>query len=212
MKRFKKILVGVDLSWIESSGTEDLSTPNAEAVRQALWLAKLNSASVHFLFALELSASAQQLLSGSSADESKENDPEKRFAELVAKAWETGSVAESRGVIEESRVELIRQVVRKQQNRLDELVTKAREEGVDGGTATWYVGKSWLELIRQVLRKQHDLVLVGTRHVGAIKGFFLGSTGIKLLRKCPCAVWVTQPRTGQAIRFHSRCPRLTGGR
>ena len=59
------------------------------------------------------------------------------------------------------------------------------------------VGKSWLELIRQVLRNQHDLVLVGTRHMGAIQGFFVGSTGIKLLRKCPCAVWVTQPRTGQ---------------
>ncbi len=198
MKRFKKILVGVDLSWIESSGTEDLSAPNAEAVRQALWLAKLNSASVHFLFALELSASAQQLLSGSSADESQGNDPEKRFAELVAKAGETGAVAESRGVIEESRVELIRQVVRKQQNRLDGLVTKAREEGITANSHV-VVGTSWLELIRQVLRKQHDLVLVGTRHMGAIKGFFLGSTGIKLLRKCPCAVWVTQPRTGQAF-------------
>ena len=59
------------------------------------------------------------------------------------------------------------------------------------------IGKSWVELIRQVLRKQHDLVLVGTRHVSAIQGFFLGSTGIKLLRKCPCAVWVTQPPVDQ---------------
>ena len=86
MKRFKKILVGVDLSWIDSSGTEDLSVPNAEAVRQALWLAKLNSASVDFLFSLELSASAQQLISESGTDESTiVNDPEHRLAELVAK-------------------------------------------------------------------------------------------------------------------------------
>ena len=39
MKRFKKILVGVDLSWGDRFVSEVLSAPNAEAVRQALWLA-----------------------------------------------------------------------------------------------------------------------------------------------------------------------------
>lgn len=46
MKRFNKVLVGVDLSWGDRSVSEKLSAPNAEAVRQAVWLAKLNSASV----------------------------------------------------------------------------------------------------------------------------------------------------------------------
>lgn len=160
MKRFGKILVGVDLSWGDGFVADKLSEPNAEAVRQALWLAQLNSASIDFLFSLDLSARAQQMMSESSTDESTVFDnAENRLAELVAKARDVGIVADSHVV----------------------------------------VGKSWLELIRQVLRKQHDLVLVGTRHMGAIKGFILGSTGIKLLRKCPCAVWVTQSLADQEL-------------
>ena len=158
MKRFRKILVGVNLSGGDCFVADELSEPNAEAVRQALWLAKLNSASIDFLFSLDLSAKAQQLISESSTNEfTVLGEAEKRLAELVAKAREDGIAAASHVV----------------------------------------VGKSWLELIRQVIHKQHDLVLVGTRHMGAIQGFFLGSTGIKLLRKCPCAVWVTQPRADQ---------------
>lgn len=158
MKRFKKILVGVDLSWGDRFVTEELSPPNAEAVRQAFWLAKLNSASISFVFALDLSAKAQEVISESSTDEST--------------------------VLAEAR------------DRLAVIVENARKEGIAADSQV-VVGKTWLELIRQVLRKQHDLVLVGTRHMSAIQGFFLGSTGIKLLRKCPCAVWVTQPLAGQ---------------
>jgi universal stress protein E len=154
MKRFRKILVGVDLSWGDGFVAEALSEPNAEAVRQALWLAQLNSASIDFVFSLDLSATAQRLLAESSADE--------------------------RTILEEA------------QNRLAPLVAKARQVGVAAGSQV-VVGKSWLELIRLVLRNQHDLVLVGTRHRGGFQGCFLGSTGIKLLRKCPCAVWVTRP-------------------
>ena len=173
MKRFKKILVGVDLSWGDRFVSEELSAPNAEAVRQALWLAKLNSASIDFLFSLELSAKAQELISESSTDETTVlSQAKERLAVLVENAQAAGVAAESHVV----------------------------------------VGKSWLELIRQVIRKQHDMVLVGTRHMGAIKGFFLGSTGIKLLRKCPCAVWVTQPLVDQefdSIQFslHMTCGR-----
>jgi universal stress protein E len=158
MKRFKKILVGVDLSWGDCFVADELSEPNAEAVRQALWLGQLNSASVDFLFSLDLSAKAQQLIAESNTDETI--------------------------VLDEA------------ENRLAELVAKARHEGVDADSHV-VAGKSWLELIRQVHRNQHDLVLVGTRHMSAMRGFFLGSTAIKLLRKCPCAVWVTQPRAGQ---------------
>lgn len=56
MKRFRKILVGVDLSWGDRLVADELSAPNAEAVRQALRLAQLNSASIDFLFSLDLSA------------------------------------------------------------------------------------------------------------------------------------------------------------
>jgi len=161
MKRFKNILVGVDLSWGDRAVAEELSEPNAEAVRQALWLAKLNSASVHFLFSLELSSKTQQLISQSSDTESS--------------------------VIDEA------------EDRLSKMVAEVRAQGI-AAEGQVVVGKSWVEMIQQVLRNRHDLVLVGTRHLGALQGFLLGSTAIKLLRKCPCAVWVTQPRPNQECK------------
>ncbi len=160
MKRFQKILVGVDLSWGDRFVSDELSPPNAEAVQRAMWLAKSNSASIDFLFSLDLSATAQEMLLESTTDRSTiVQEAEERLAEIAAKAHEEGVTAHSHVVI----------------------------------------GKSWLELIRRVLHGKHDLVVVGTRHLGAIQGFLLGSTGIKLLRKCPCPVWVTEPRANQQV-------------
>jgi universal stress protein E len=160
MKRFKRILVGVDLSWGDRFVADELSEPNAEAVRQALWLAKLNSATVDFFFSIELSEKAQLLISRSTVDEPNVlSHAMDRLAKLVAMAKEEGVLAESHVV----------------------------------------VGKSWLELIHQVLRNQNDLVIVGTRHQGAIRGMLVGSTGTKLLRKCPCPVWVTHPAADRKV-------------
>ena len=154
MKRFKKILVGVDLSWGDRFVSEELTPPNEEAVRKALWLAERNSASIDFLFSLDLSAKAQELISACNEYEATVlSEAKERMALLVEKARDKGIVAESHVV----------------------------------------VGKSWLELIRQVLRNDHDLVIVGTRQLGAVQSTFLGSTGIKLLRNCPCPVWITRP-------------------
>lgn len=82
---------------------------------------------------------------------------------------------------------------------LNELAARATTEGVTAGIELRF-GKSWLELIRQVLRNEHDLVVAGTRHRGARQGFLMGSTGIKLLRKCPCPVWITQPQPEKEIK------------
>jgi len=89
-------------------------------------------------------------------------------------------------------------VVDQAQGRLKQLVAQAADKGV-AATGRVVIGKSWVEIIRQVLRGNHDLVIVGTRHFGAVRGFLVGSTGIKLFRKCPCPVWVTQPQPGQQI-------------
>jgi universal stress protein E len=74
----------------------------------------------------------------------------------------------------------------------------ARKEGLAAESLV-VAGKSWVEMIRQVLRDNHDLVIVGTRHLSPVKSFLVGSTGIKLLRKCPCPVWVTQPQPERRI-------------
>lgn len=79
------------------------------------------------------------------------------------------------------------------EDRMRGLVREAREQGI---TATGQVvfGRSWLALIREVLGGEYDLVMVGTRQLGAVKSVLLGSIGIQLLRKCPCPVWISKDR------------------
>jgi nucleotide-binding universal stress UspA family protein len=76
---------------------------------------------------------------------------------------------------------------------LSKLVDDARKQGVAAEHRVT-VGKSWVELIRQVLKGDHDLLIAGTRRFGMWRSMLLGSTGMKLLRQCPCPVWITQPQ------------------
>ncbi|MCA9012323.1 MAG: universal stress protein [Planctomycetaceae bacterium] len=78
---------------------------------------------------------------------------------------------------------------------LSQLVQRAAQRGVSA-EARVVMGKSWLKLIQEVLKHQHDLVIVGTRHEGMVDRVLFGSTAMKLLRKCPCPVWVTKPSNG----------------
>lgn len=52
--------------------------------------------------------------------------------------------------------------------------------------------RAWLEIIRAVQRGEADLVLVA-RHNLPGGGLGLGSVTRKLMRKCPCPVWVVKP-------------------
>ncbi|HWG43555.1 MAG TPA: universal stress protein [Gemmataceae bacterium] len=75
---------------------------------------------------------------------------------------------------------------------LDNLVRQAETQGIKAGKKL-ALGGSWLELIRQVLRDKHDLLLVGTRDRKGLGRMIFGSTAIKLVRRCPCPVWVAKP-------------------
>ncbi|HVX12200.1 MAG TPA: universal stress protein [Pirellulales bacterium] len=75
---------------------------------------------------------------------------------------------------------------------LDDLVQRAKDRGLVAD-AKLVAGEGWVEIIREVLHGGHDLVVVGTRNVGAIQRFLFGSTAMRLLHNCPCPVWVTRP-------------------
>ena len=161
MRRFKNILLGIDLSQGDRFVSTDLPPPSLEAVERALWLAKANSARLTYFYALDVSPATQRMIESSDGG-----------GETI--------VAEARSI-------------------LNELAERARDQGVTAHVEVRF-GKSWLELIRQVLRSDHDLVIAGTRHLGSLPGFLLGSTGMKLLRKCPVPVWITQPRESSEIK------------
>jgi universal stress protein E len=75
---------------------------------------------------------------------------------------------------------------------LSDLVQQARARGIEAENKL-ALGRSWLEIIRQVLRDKHDLLLVGTRDRTGLGRMIFGSTAIKLVRRCPCPVWVAKP-------------------
>jgi universal stress protein E len=53
--------------------------------------------------------------------------------------------------------------------------------------------RAWLAIVKRVLQSGADLVIVGKRCDLAHDPRLLGSVSQKLLRKCPCAVWVVKP-------------------
>ena len=73
-----------------------------------------------------------------------------------------------------------------------QLIAEAAAAGVNA-QGKLVTGKNWVEIIRQVMRAQHDLVIAGTRNRSRIGQFLFGSTGMKLLRYCPCPVRLTKP-------------------
>ena len=54
-------------------------------------------------------------------------------------------------------------------------------------------GSPFIEVIHAVHEEGYDLVVVGTHGRSAIARLFVGSTSTKLVRKCPCTVWVVKP-------------------
>jgi nucleotide-binding universal stress UspA family protein len=143
MKRFKRILVGIDLT-LEG---DEVSIGSRRAALQGQWLAERTGASLTFLHSTwtDLYEDHNVIHQGPG--------PRGRAAlERLAKEYEQSGTS----------VELV---------TVDE--------------------RAWLALIRRVLAGKNDLVVVARRNTPG--STVLGSTSSKLLRKCPCPVWVVKP-------------------
>ncbi|NQV25287.1 MAG: universal stress protein [Rhodopirellula sp.] len=83
--------------------------------------------------------------------------------------------------------------------RMTGLVEEARSAGIEAREIRTG-GKPWYELIREVVQEKFDLVLVGSHQRHTLGHLLLGSTGRRLIRKCPCPVWVTAPGEPGTVR------------
>lgn len=54
-------------------------------------------------------------------------------------------------------------------------------------------GKTFIEVIRYVQREKIDLVIKEVEEEKRFADMFFGSTDLRLLRKCPCPVWLVNP-------------------
>lgn len=78
------------------------------------------------------------------------------------------------------------------QQVVGELARKAQAQGITARSKVVF-GRPWLEMTRQAQREGHDLVIVGTRQHSAAARLLFGTTALRILRNCPCPVWVTKP-------------------
>jgi universal stress protein E len=104
---------------------------------------------------------------------------------------------------EKYRLVVMRKIEDEASQVLSHLVQRAGEAGV-AATAVFVRGIGWLEIIEQALREDHDLVLVGTRQSSGAQHRSFGNTAKKVLRRCPCPVWVSRPEP------YDRPPELAG--
>ncbi len=82
---------------------------------------------------------------------------------------------------------------------IEEVADRFRAAGV-AATVTSTRETAWLAIVRYVLRGRIDLVVAGKRGEQRRGCHPLGSVSMKLLRKCPCAVWVAKPDGAGALR------------
>ncbi len=77
---------------------------------------------------------------------------------------------------------------------LEKLVAPLQAEGVQVHTSV-RSGKSSHEIIRHVTEAGIDLVVRVTKGKHSRREGFLGTTSLRLLRSCPCPVWLIKPDT-----------------
>jgi universal stress protein E len=94
-------------------------------------------------------------------------------------------VTESSAVIREH-------IVEGESQRLEQWVDFIQQSGVPAGGKLLY-GTPFLEIIREVLRNEYDLVMTTAEGRGDLKEMLFGSTTMRLMRQCPCPVWVVKP-------------------
>lgn len=76
--------------------------------------------------------------------------------------------------------------------KLAEVVADTRSAGVESELRI-VEEQAWLALVYVALRGEADLVVLGKRNRAPTDGRRLGYVAVKLLRKCPTAVWVVEP-------------------
>ncbi len=114
---------------------------------------------------------------------------EKTGAKLTLMSVLRGPAPSSENELESSAGSEYQHLISEQ---IETFIEKGRSAGVEVSSKFVY-GRGWYELTREVIREDFDLIIVGTREKSAATRMLYGSTAVKLLRKCPCPVWVTRP-------------------
>ncbi|MGC6442080.1 MAG: universal stress protein [Rubripirellula sp.] len=95
-------------------------------------------------------------------------------------------------------------LVQEKSEALEKLAAPLRESGLEVSTKV-LEGKSSVEIIREVIRGGHDLVMRIAKGTDSRSGGFFGNTGARLLRQCPCSVWLVSQKTKPVFNHILAC-------
>lgn len=167
MKRFQKILVGVNLCDGSGVVSDGLSATCRTAVDKALWLASHTSAEVTFISSIL------------------------PCLEPAPDAWKLAELQNYQSFIDSIHENAACQMAN--------LIAEAEAAGIHAKEIR-AAGKPWIELLKEAATNNYDLLIVGSHKQHAVGRVLLGNTGRRLIRKCPCPVWVTSPIEDGQIR------------
>ena len=97
------------------------------------------------------------------------------------------------------KAELEQLVVTTRLQDLEEMAAPIAEEGVRVRVETT-TGSPFVEITRRVVEEGYDLVIKTAQGPGSRLGGLLGTTALRLVRKCPVPVWVVKPAEGRRFR------------
>jgi universal stress protein E len=95
---------------------------------------------------------------------------------------------------------LKKQVIAERQAVLDEMVTHARELGLDQVSSELRWGGTFLEISREVMKHKHDLTMVTVGYKQKIARKVLECPSMDLLQHCPCTLWLSRGTTQEHPR------------
>ena len=88
--------------------------------------------------------------------------------------------------------ELLRILTEQRQEQLESIVKGIKISGAVINTKV-LIGRPFVEIIREAIRQESDLIIKTVKNTKPIKRYLFTASEMKLLRKCPCPVWLVKP-------------------
>jgi nucleotide-binding universal stress UspA family protein len=93
---------------------------------------------------------------------------------------------------------------KEKREKLSALAAMISDQGIEASYAVLH-GKSSVAIIKEAVEQKQDVVMaVSKGHDSRSSGFF-GKTATRLLRQCPCPVWLVSPRTTAKFKHVLGC-------
>jgi len=105
---------------------------------------------------------------------------------------------------------MIKLLQEEKQEKLEQIADPLREKGVDASTKV-LTGKTSVEIIREALLCKNDLVMRIAKGLDSHRKGTFGTTGLSLLRKCPCPVWLVSRNASPEFKRVVGCIDVSSG-